>query len=106
MAMIKTNVDPSETVFQMRINPSVRARVESVYADCGLTLAEAITLFFQKSLSVEGLPFSVGVNATAARFEKSVGRLMGEIDEGVASAARNGWIGESEIASEFGLSSC
>ena len=58
--MMKTVADTSKTaLFQMRINPCVRKRVEAVYADCGLTLTDAINLFLQQSLNVEGLPFTV-----------------------------------------------
>lgn len=92
------------STFQMRINPRIRERAESVYADCGLTLTEAINLFIQQSLNVEGLPFVVTTKSKAAKFNQAVNRLMSEIGEGVASAERGNWIDESEVLSEFGAS--
>ena len=50
---------PKTSTFQFRINPEIRKRVEMVYAECGLTLTEAINIFIQQSLNVEGLPFLV-----------------------------------------------
>jgi len=93
---------PKTATFQMRINPAIRARAESVYADCGLTLTEAINIFIQQSINVEGLPFVVTPRSRAAKFEQSVSRLMSEINSGVASAERDGWIDESDILGEFG----
>ncbi len=50
---------PKTSTFQFRINPKIRKRAEKVYAECGLTLTEAINVFIQQSLNVEGLPFLV-----------------------------------------------
>ena len=50
---------PKTSTFQFRINPNIRKRAELVYAGCGLTLTEAINIFIQQSLNVEGLPFLV-----------------------------------------------
>jgi DNA-damage-inducible protein J len=93
---------PRTATFQMRINPQIRKRAESVYADCGLTLTEAINLFIQQSLNVEGLPFVVTPRSKAAKLEQAVGRLMSEINLGATSAERDGWVDESAILSEFG----
>lgn len=41
----------------------------------------------------------------AAKFEQAVGRLMSEINSGVESAERDGWIDESDIMAEFGIRS-
>lgn len=88
--------------FQFQINPDVRKRAESVYAECGLTLTDAINIFIQQSIDVEGLPFSVAEKSKFGRFERAVARLMSEIDAGETSAASRGWIDESDIAKEFG----
>ena len=50
---------PKTSTFQFRINPQIRKRVEMVYAGCGLTLTEAINIFIQQSINVDGLPFLV-----------------------------------------------
>ena len=94
---------PKTATFQFRINPRIRERVESVYANCGLSLTEAINIFIQQSLNVEGLPFVVTHKSKAAKFEQAVGRLMSEINVGAESAAMDGWIDESDVLSEFGV---
>ncbi|MGN0847208.1 MAG: type II toxin-antitoxin system RelB/DinJ family antitoxin [Kiritimatiellia bacterium] len=93
---------PKTATFQFRINPKVRERVEAVYAGCGLTLTDAINIFIQQSINVEGLPFVVTRRSKAAKHEQAVTRLMSEIAAGEASAADEGWIDESAILSEFG----
>lgn len=37
---------PKTTTFQMRINPEVKAKVENIYAHCGMTLTDAATYLF------------------------------------------------------------
>ena len=91
---------PKTATFQMRMNPKIRSRAEAVYAECGLTLTEAINLFIQQSLNVEGLPFVVTTKSKAAKFEQAVGRLMSEINAGAESAAQDGWIDEDDIVAE------
>ena len=93
---------PKTATFQMRMNPKIRSRAEAVYAECGLTLTEAINLFIQQSLNVEGLPFVVTPKSKVAKFEQAVGRLMSEINAGAESAAHDGWIDEDDIVAEFG----
>ena len=38
-------------VFRVRINPEIKQELESVYAKNGLTLTDAINVFFQQSLN-------------------------------------------------------
>lgn len=93
---------PKTTTFQFRINPDVRARAESVYAGCGLTLTDAINIFIQQSINADGLPFIVTRKPRSARFGQSVAKLMSEIAAGEASAAGRGWIDEADVVKEFG----
>ncbi len=37
---------PKTSTFQMRINPEIKEELESIYADCGMTLTDAISAFF------------------------------------------------------------
>lgn len=94
---------PKTATFQFRINPGIRKRVEAVYANCGLTFTDAINIFIQQSLNVEGLPFVVTPRSKAAKFEQAVARLMSELNIGTASAAKGGWVEEDEVMSEFGV---
>ena len=101
MAMTLTAA-PKTSTFQFRINPTLRKRAEAVYAGCGLTLTDAINIFIQQSINVDGLPFVVTRKSKAAKFEQAVSRLMAEIAVGEESAERNGWIDEADVLSEFG----
>ena len=80
----------------------MRKRAEAVYAGCGLTLTDAINIFIQQSINVDGLPFVVTRKSKAAKFEQAVNRLMSEIASGEGSVGKDGWIDEAEILSEFG----
>ncbi len=93
---------PKTATFQFRINPKVREQAEAVYAGCGLTLTEAINIFIQQSINVDGLPFVVTRKSKAAKHEQAVNRLMAEIAAGEESAANSGWIDEEDILAEFG----
>lgn len=43
----------------MRVDPQIKAEVESLYASFGMTLTEAINIFLHKSILEGGLPFDV-----------------------------------------------
>ncbi len=45
--------------FNMRINKQKKNDLESLYARLGMTLPEAVNIFFENSLLVGGLPFTV-----------------------------------------------
>ena len=93
---------PKTATFQFRINPKVRKRAEAIYAGCGLTLTDAINIFIQQSINVDGLPFVVTRKSRAAKHEQAVNRLMAEIAVGEESTANDGWIEEKDILAEFG----
>ena len=48
-----------DTNFNMRMNKQKKSELESLFASLGMTLPEAVNVFFEKSLLVGGLPFSV-----------------------------------------------
>lgn len=94
---------PKTATFQFRINPVIRERAESIYSNCGLTLTDAINIFIQQSINVEGLPFVVTTKSKSAKFEQAVSRLMGEITQGEESVRQESdWIDEKDLLSEFG----
>ena len=93
---------PRTDSYHFRINPEVRKEVEAVYAKSGVSFTQAINIFIQQSINVDGLPFVVTRKSKAAKFEQAVNRLMAEIAAGEESAEQVGWIDESEILSEFG----
>lgn len=69
-------------MFRMRINPEVRRNLESVYAKNGLTLTDAVNVFFQQSLNAGGFPFQVTEDNAELIRAKAFSRLMKELDEG------------------------
>ena len=70
-------------LFRMRINPEVRSRLERVYAKNGLTLTDAVNVFFQQSLNAGGLPFQVTEDNAALIQAKAISRLMKELEAGI-----------------------
>lgn len=71
-------------MFRMRINPDIRRELERVYAKSGLTLTDAVNVFFQQSLNTGGFPFQVTENNAEMMKAKALNRLMKELDEGVS----------------------
>ena len=49
-------------MFRIRINPVLRKQLEDVYGKNGLTLTDAVNVFFQQSLNAGGFPFEVNEN--------------------------------------------
>ena len=70
--------------FQLRINPDVRSRAESVFAECGLTLSQAFHLFLQQSINVGGLPFLVVKDAGETLRHEAERRLFDALRAGEA----------------------
>ena len=88
---------PKTSTFQMRINPEVRREVEAVYAAYGLSLTDAINVFFQQSLNEEGLPFLLSPENAAYMKAKAAARLADEIQKGWDSVQTDAdWISEEE----------
>ena len=69
--------------FRIRINPELRTRLEQVYAKNGLTLTDAVNVFFQQSLNAGGFPFPVTEENAEFIRAKSMSRLMRELQAGV-----------------------
>lgn len=50
-----------DTNFNMRMNKQKKMSLEELYGSLGMTLAEAVNIFFEKSLMEGGIPFDVRV---------------------------------------------
>ncbi len=85
---------PKTTTFQMRMNPEINQRAEQRYARYGLNLTDAINIFIQQSLNMEGLPFLLSPENEEYMKNKALKRLMAELDAGWKSAAQDGWVSE------------
>ena len=93
---------PKTATFQMRINPGIKEKVESIYAHCGLTLTDAINIFIQQSINMEGMPLLVTKNSKEAIREQAINMLMAELRKGEESAANpKDWISQEEMLAEF-----
>jgi len=100
--MIKTKTHsvataPKTTTFQMRINDEVKKNVEEIYARSGLTLTDAFNIFLQQTLNVEGLPLLAVADSKAAIKAQAKALLAVELEKGLESAEKEGWISEEEM---------
>lgn len=73
---------PKTDVFRMRVNPEIRRKLEAVYEKNGLSLTDAVNVFFQQSLNAGGFPFAVTEENAALVRAKAFSRLMKELRKG------------------------
>ena len=87
-------------MFRIRINPELRRQLEEVYGKNGLTLTDAVNVFFQQSLNAGGFPFAVNENNAEIIKGKAMARLMKEL-----TAAQNDSVTHSEedVYAMFGV---
>ena len=103
MSSINVTSAPKTSTFQMRINPEIKRQVEDIYARQGLSLTDAINIFLQQSLNMEGLPFLASPENTEYQKAKAMRRLLDEADIGWASAEQDGWMSEEEVLRSLGV---
>lgn len=103
MDTVNITTAPKTATFQMRINPEIKQRVEAVYAKQGLTFTDAVNLFIQQSLNVEGLPFLASPENEAYLKAKAMRRLMDDVQKGWDSAERDGWVSEGDAYRQLGV---
>jgi antitoxin component of RelBE/YafQ-DinJ toxin-antitoxin module len=89
--------EPKTGTFQIRINPEYKAELERLYSDCGMTLTEAVNVFFQMSLRVGGLPFLVNSDPKIVLNDRLADYLEEQHRIGKESADEKGWISEEEM---------
>lgn len=73
---------PKTDMFRMRINPELHRQLEEVYAKNGLTLTEAVNVFFQQSLNAGGFPFAVSAENEELCRARALSRLTKELEKG------------------------
>ena len=66
-----------DTNFNMRMNRQKKSDLEALYGSLGMTLPEAVNIFFENSLLVGGLPFDVRL----PRFNRETEAAMQEARE-------------------------
>ena len=94
---------PKTATFQMRINPEVKRRVEAVYASQGLSFTDAVNIFIQQSLNDNGLPFLVSPENAEFMKAKAMRRLLEEVQKGLDSAEKNGWLTLEDVEAQLGI---
>ncbi len=95
--------DPKTGTFQMRINPEYKVELEKLFSECGMTLTEAVNVFFQMSLRAGGLPFIVNTDPRIVLNDRLVDYLEEQHRIGKESAESKGWITEEEMLSKYGV---
>lgn len=92
---------PKTATFQMRINPEVKRRVEAVYASQGLSFTDAVNIFIQQSLNDNGLPFLVSPENAEFMKAKAMRRLLEEVQKGLDSAEKDGWLTLEDVEAQL-----
>jgi addiction module RelB/DinJ family antitoxin len=104
MESINVMTAPKTSTFQMRINPDVKSSLEQMYANCGMTLTDAINVFFQQSINAGGLPFIVTQSSKEALRDQAIAKLMSEIRAGRDSVkSESDWVSDEEMRARFGI---
>lgn len=88
----------------MRINPEVKAKVENIYAHCGMTLTDAVNIFIQQSINIGGMPLLVTQNSKEALKQQAIAILMNELKKGEESIKNNSDVIDiDDVAKDFGI---
>ena len=87
-------------MFRIRINPVLRKQLEDVYGKNGLTLTDAVNVFFQQSQNAGGFPFEVNENNAEIIKAKAMARLMKELKAAQEDATIHS---EDEVYAMFGV---
>ena len=72
-----------DDVFRIRINSEIKNELEEVFAKNGLTLTDAVNVFFQQALNTGGFPFSVTEDNAENMKAKALTKLMKELEIGM-----------------------
>ena len=71
-----------DDVFRIRMNSEIKNELEEVFAKNGLTLTDAVNVFFQQVLNTGGFPFSVTEDNAEKMKAKALSKLMKELEIG------------------------
>ena len=92
-----------DTNFNMRMNRQKKAELENLYGSLGMTLPEAVNIFFENSLLVGGLPFNVRLprynRETEMAIQEARNILSGKVNTKSYSSAK-------ELFDELDAESC
>ena len=91
--------------FSMRIEPQKKSTLELLYNTLGLSLSEAVNIFFEKSLNVGGIPFDMRIENYSLETLEALQETL-DIEAGRIKAKRYSSVDElfadndAEIAAE------
>ena len=92
---------PKDSTFQMRINSEIKTQLECLFFDCGLSLTDAVNLFFQQCLNTKGLPFLVSTPSMTR--EEALEILRSELQKSRDSVrSDDDYVSLEDIKQEFG----
>ena len=81
-----------DTNFNMRINRQKKSDLETLFSQLGMTLPEAVNIFFESSLLVGGIPFDVRLprfnRETESAIQEARGIISGKVQAKSYSSAR------------------
>ena len=69
---------------------------KEIYARQGLSFTDAVNIFIQQSLNMEGLPFLASPENAEYMKAKAMRRLLDEAEKGWESAEKDGWVSEED----------
>lgn len=78
---------PKTDMFRIRINPDMRKQLEAICEQNGLTLTDAVNVFFQQSLRAGGFPFPAATENAEQLRQKAVEKLIRELQHGSSCAS-------------------
>jgi DNA-damage-inducible protein J len=69
------------TTLNIRICPDLKNAVESIYQSFGLTVSDAINMFFNKSVMENGLPFELKIKSADDERERQIDLLLEQLEK-------------------------
>lgn len=72
-----------DDVFRIRMNSEIKNELEEVFAKNGLTLTDAVNVFFQQALNTGGFPFSATEDNAENMKAKALTKLIKELEIGM-----------------------
>jgi DNA-damage-inducible protein J len=72
--------------YNIRLDPTIKAKAEETYAEFGLNLSEAINVFLHMSIKWQGFPFEIRnpkLNAQTISAIQETEQILDEYDSGI-----------------------
>lgn len=101
--MGRESAENKTAVLHMRINPETKRKAEEVFAACGLTMTDAVTIFLQQAINVRGMPLLIMEDSKEALRQQSIAMLMARLYRSNSSVDDfDCWLTEQDVMKEFG----